>query len=466
MDNRRVTMKVTYTRNAKVIGIITTSEFMESFHKTNKTIRRISKYIRKQLKAGLIKEITPSCQKIVFTDGTVLTDSQYKDSVSHLFDSDIVKGKETIKRMLVVYVLGRYLGLYQRNAKKEMRKYEDLSKMKYIPGTAVIKNKGLFYKDRFVKINTADRTIMFDTLYGYHTLNFVTSLKGELIDEKQNESKKKALSGNYNDPQKVFVVAVDVPFKQAYPISDVKSQDWNRTKSDRCVMNDGTKLASTEEMNALCDDIKGLVDVLGKDVKRPIICEEDPSKQRKRRSPQRRKDRLEWKRKHAKLEVESKKMARAIVDDAKSTHSLLCIDSVKTGQSLGTYGQDHVLPALQTICENEGVPFYVVPCANTSRRCSSCGYISKDNRKTTEEFECVQCGHEADAQVNAAKNIAHQGERLLNAQVPFGNYSKRNVDKLIEEWTAYYLFVEVNPDKSHFTMKDFKTYIKKQAPVS
>lgn len=42
----------------------------------------------------------------------------------------------------------------------------------------------------------------------------------------------------------------------------------------------------------------------------------------------------------------------------------------------------------------------------TSQRCSCCGYIAKGNRKEQSKFECVQCGYKANADYNAAKNIA------------------------------------------------------------
>ena len=41
----------------------------------------------------------------------------------------------------------------------------------------------------------------------------------------------------------------------------------------------------------------------------------------------------------------------------------------------------------------------------TSKQCPICGCIDDDNRKTQEAFRCVQCGHEANADINAAQNI-------------------------------------------------------------
>ena len=46
---------------------------------------------------------------------------------------------------------------------------------------------------------------------------------------------------------------------------------------------------------------------------------------------------------------------------------------------------------------------------NTSRRCAECGHVSAENRKTQAAFACVACGHQADADVNAAINILAAG---------------------------------------------------------
>ena len=42
----------------------------------------------------------------------------------------------------------------------------------------------------------------------------------------------------------------------------------------------------------------------------------------------------------------------------------------------------------------------------TSQRCSECGHIADENRKSQAEFECVSCGFKANADFNAARNIA------------------------------------------------------------
>jgi IS605 OrfB family transposase len=49
----------------------------------------------------------------------------------------------------------------------------------------------------------------------------------------------------------------------------------------------------------------------------------------------------------------------------------------------------------------------VHPCY-TSKQCPVCGCIDDDNRKSQEAFRCVQCGHKANADTNAALNIKNR----------------------------------------------------------
>ena len=49
----------------------------------------------------------------------------------------------------------------------------------------------------------------------------------------------------------------------------------------------------------------------------------------------------------------------------------------------------------------------------TSQKCSKCGHISKDNRKTQSKFKCVNCGFESNADLNAAINILEAGQASL-----------------------------------------------------
>lgn len=50
--------------------------------------------------------------------------------------------------------------------------------------------------------------------------------------------------------------------------------------------------------------------------------------------------------------------------------------------------------------------------AYTSQRCSCCGHVDRDNRKTQSAFICLACGHAEHADVNAAKNILAAGHAV------------------------------------------------------
>ena len=54
-----------------------------------------------------------------------------------------------------------------------------------------------------------------------------------------------------------------------------------------------------------------------------------------------------------------------------------------------------------------------IPPQHTSQRCSCCGHISRDNRTTQAKFECVECGHSENADINAARNILAAGHAVL-----------------------------------------------------
>lgn len=71
-----------------------------------------------------------------------------------------------------------------------------------------------------------------------------------------------------------------------------------------------------------------------------------------------------------------------------------------------------------------GVPFVSVDPRNTSRECSACGYIDKNNRTSQAEFKCLECGHTEHADHNAAKNIAVRA--LVNMPIAVCSKEKLN----------------------------------------
>jgi putative transposase len=55
--------------------------------------------------------------------------------------------------------------------------------------------------------------------------------------------------------------------------------------------------------------------------------------------------------------------------------------------------------------EAEGISVRQVGSAYTSQRCAECGFTADENRTSRNDFRCVKCGAEANADYNAAKNI-------------------------------------------------------------
>ena len=76
----------------------------------------------------------------------------------------------------------------------------------------------------------------------------------------------------------------------------------------------------------------------------------------------------------------------------------------------GWYG---VRQKLEYKCQWYGRDFITVPAMNTSRLCGKCGSVDPKNRRSQSRFQCRDCGHTANADVNAAENIRRQGLNLL-----------------------------------------------------
>ena len=66
-----------------------------------------------------------------------------------------------------------------------------------------------------------------------------------------------------------------------------------------------------------------------------------------------------------------------------------------------------------------------VPAAHTSQRCSQCGHVAPENRKSQAVFQCVVCSAgPCNADVNAARNIA--AGRAVTARGDLGSGRSAN----------------------------------------
>ena len=56
-----------------------------------------------------------------------------------------------------------------------------------------------------------------------------------------------------------------------------------------------------------------------------------------------------------------------------------------------------------------------MPPAYSSQECLLCGYIDSDNRASQQEFKCLSCGHEDNADFNSSKVLKHRFIKQLRA---------------------------------------------------
>ena len=64
-----------------------------------------------------------------------------------------------------------------------------------------------------------------------------------------------------------------------------------------------------------------------------------------------------------------------------------------------------LMTRLKDKMDANGGNLVIVPAAYTSQACHECGHVAKKNRESQAVFKCVECGYEANADVNAAMNI-------------------------------------------------------------
>ena len=433
--------QMSFTRNAKFWGIRFTKEFLDAHNRQNKILAKICKIIRKMLIAGEIADIYEKGRGIyvVLSDGSDLTKAKFKDLLTekyNVFESQGESASQTegVKRGLVTYALERFLGYGTRNDQKKIPRIR-------------IHGKSFYMKDTSAKVDIDNKTLTVPTLYGKCTMNYKYSLKEDLFLEKQN-TPNICTGGNIVIRQGCYVAAVEVSKPLLYKPVGVLGTDFNRSPQDWVCLSDDEKISLPDDIENSIDKIRELNTYLDTDKKKQ-------THERQYKSKKRRPKRLAWKEEHNKVKNAIRHVVLRIVEKAISNKLLIAIDSVQTGAMSGTFGQEHLIKLFQTECENRGVPFYVVPCKDTSRRCSKCGNIDKDNRASVSEFVCTECFTMLDAQLNGAINVAYVAERMYfgihstedtfisnlfeklderQCIIPYGNYHKRNVDNLINSY--------------------------------
>jgi len=107
----------------------------------------------------------------------------------------------------------------------------------------------------------------------------------------------------------------------------------------------------------------------------------------------------------------------------------------------------------ELISRKYGICFSTIHAEYTSKMCSCCGCIDDDNRPTQEEFKCVNCSFECNADVNAANNIKNRVvltvlRNLLKQDADLKTFSPKTLSRdklkklLIEAFPNSYNYLE------------------------
>jgi IS605 OrfB family transposase len=117
-----------------------------------------------------------------------------------------------------------------------------------------------------------------------------------------------------------------------------------------------------------------------------------------------------------KIVSKAKGTARAIgIEDLTNIRTRVTVKGNKDKRdrhSKWTFGE--LRKDIEYKAKNEGVPLKIVESKNTSRQCPSCGYIDKRNRKSRNDFECLQCHYKEMADYVAAIYIADKARVPVN----------------------------------------------------
>ena len=83
-----------------------------------------------------------------------------------------------------------------------------------------------------------------------------------------------------------------------------------------------------------------------------------------------------------------------------------------------------LMKRLKDKMDANGGKLVIVPAAYTSQTCHECGHVASENRDSQAVFKCVECGYEANADINAAMNILGRalrktgGDTALDVEEP------------------------------------------------
>jgi hypothetical protein len=115
---------------------------------------------------------------------------------------------------------------------------------------------------------------------------------------------------------------------------------------------------------------------------------------------------------HKKLRQLYKSAVLEILNYCEKNELAICIDDLTTGERNGSFGQDKIRSLMVEICEQELIPFVLVPTPYTTRICNSCGHVHPKIDTEIRKFNCQKCNKFLIRDENSAKNIETIGKEI------------------------------------------------------
>ena len=219
-----------------------------------------------------------------------------------------------------------------------------------------------------------------------------------------------------------WVETIKLPVK--YHKQSLKYKDWTRKKSAKLTKSKGIYYISLFYEKELpkqkplgkavgfdCGYKKLLVDnegnIYGKDLEKIYtkICRRKPKSKGIIRAIKHRNNRINEVINSIDLKGVNKVVVEELKDVKKGSKGKF---SKKFNNKLSRWSYVKTLVKLERVCQETGIELVRVSPAYTSQTCSKCGVIDKKSR-SGENFKCVTCGYEVDADKNASINILHRG---------------------------------------------------------
>jgi putative transposase len=93
--------------------------------------------------------------------------------------------------------------------------------------------------------------------------------------------------------------------------------------------------------------------------------------------------------------------------------------SKRMNRLIQSFGKRYIKEKLERLQQLYGIEVVQINPAYSSQECSNCGYVDRENRKSTQEFECKFCDKKINAQVNSARNLLERSSlREFNLYLP------------------------------------------------